>query len=116
MKQSGLELHDRFTRGESLTPEEEAELQAWYAQQHQEELEELKLSPLPDLAALQDKVHQTLKQLTELLEVIGRLQAENAELRQQNAQLRAQLAEQSTARQQAARDLPRQGSYRSAWR
>ncbi|MCS7055127.1 MAG: hypothetical protein NZM18_02980 [Thermoflexales bacterium] len=99
--QSGLELHDRFTRGESLTPEEQAALQAWYVQEQQEELHALNLSPLPDIVALQDQVRRTLKQLAELLTTIERLEAENAALRQENAHLRAQLAKR-IAQQQTA--------------
>ncbi|PKO20844.1 MAG: hypothetical protein CVU38_17935 [Chloroflexi bacterium HGW-Chloroflexi-1] len=40
----GLQLHDRVTRGEQLSAEDQARLEAWYAAQDRAEMEQLDLT------------------------------------------------------------------------
>ena len=61
----GVELHDRATRGEVLTPEEEEQLASWYEQQDAAESQYLSQSQTESLLVeLQDQVRLTLGQLT----------------------------------------------------
>jgi putative addiction module component (TIGR02574 family) len=60
----GQKLHDRATRGESLSPQEQELLGQWYAVHDQEELAQLSAAPVPDrLAALQSRVQQATAQV-----------------------------------------------------
>jgi hypothetical protein len=87
----GPNLHDRATRGQSLTPEEEAALQAWYAQQDRAELALIVHTPEQDASLLQQQVDVALSQLANTTQQIRRLVKANAALRRENARLRVQL-------------------------
>lgn len=91
----GPRLHDRATRGQTLTQEETDALRAWYAQQDQAEPMPAAPAPGSDIAALQEQVDQTLAQLARTAQQIRRLDKENAVLRRENARLRAQLSGQT---------------------
>jgi hypothetical protein len=55
----GQKLHDRATRGEALTTEDQELLRQWYARHEQEEMAQLNAAPLPSrLADLQARVQQ----------------------------------------------------------
>jgi hypothetical protein len=72
-------LHDRATRGQPLSAEERASLEAWYARQDAEEMAQLAEAPLPeDVIALRDQIQTLL--------------AENEKLRKELAALRRQPA------------------------
>jgi hypothetical protein len=80
----GQKLHDRATRGEALTAEEQDLLQHWYARLDQEETAQLSAAPAPSrLADLQSRVQQATSQVVEQAQRIERLTAENAQLRQE---------------------------------
>lgn len=87
IEESGPSLHDRATHGETLTPEEEAALHAWYAQEDQAELALLARQPLPDVSVLRQQVDDALVRLAETTQQIRRLSKENDALRKENALL-----------------------------
>jgi peptidoglycan hydrolase CwlO-like protein len=91
------QLHDKATRGASLTGEEQAQLEAWYAEQDQAESEGLGLTHVsPRLAPLQAQVETTLTQLVTVTQRIQELTAQNETLRREIAALQHQLIHAST--------------------
>ena len=89
---SGLELHDKATRGQKLSAEEETLLQAWYAEQDRAENTLLNLSDDENAASLQAQVETTLAQIITITKQIEETSAENDRLRREIASLRQQLA------------------------
>lgn len=88
-------LHDRTTRGETLTNAEQVQLQAWYDEQDQAELQQLGLSvSAADDAELQSQIAATLNQIAAATSQIQMLANENETLRCENLTLRRQLTEQ----------------------
>jgi hypothetical protein len=91
------QLHDRATRGEELSSEEQAQLENWYALQDSAETQALGLAPDEDrLGALQAQVEAAL---TELMAVTRRSQetsSENEALRREIIALRRQLVSSTT--------------------
>jgi hypothetical protein len=94
-----LQLHDRATRGEDLTSEEQKLLEDWYSAQDRAEDEVLGLATKggPAADSLRPQVDSALTQLTTVTGHINTLAKENERLRQENALLRLQLAEQPAA-------------------
>jgi flagellar motor protein MotB len=93
----GLTLHDRATRGESLTAEEQELLRRWYAHHDQEEMSQLHAAPVPNrLADLQARVQQVTAQVVMQARHIETLTAENAQLRQEIASLLHLLSDKPT--------------------
>jgi hypothetical protein len=95
----GQKLHDRATRGDSLTAEERDQLRLWYAHHDQEEMAQLSAAPVPSrLADLQSRVQQVTAHVVVQAQHIEALTAENAQLRQEVASLQrllsAKLADQ----------------------
>lgn len=94
----GQKLHDRATRGEKLTPEEESQLEAWYATHDAaESRESAKLAVDDQDAPLEAQIRATLAQIVRVTQQIQENLAENATLRKEIASLRLQLAEQSAS-------------------
>lgn len=91
----GKEVHDRFTRGQPLSPEEQRELEAWYAAQDGAEMAELNSPASKPSASLQAKVDGVLKQLAATTQRIQELTAENEALRREIATFRHQLAQRA---------------------
>lgn len=92
MRYSGKELHDRVTRGETLSAEEAAALQAWYAQQDAEESAAFSGAPRPEeLAGLRQRVDEAITELRAVTQDIERQAAENDRLRAEIAALRQRL-------------------------
>ena len=92
MKNDLHQLHDKATRGEPLTTEEETALAAWYVRLDQEENALLTLSsysPAPD--ALRDEVKKTLIRLEVTAQQVRAQAEENESLRRANANLLAAL-------------------------
>lgn len=91
----GVQLHDRWTRGESLTEEELAQLAAWY--EAQDEAEQ-KLLSMPDthadLVQMQAQIDTAVAELARLTNFIQEKTAENNALRPDIAALRQKLASQ----------------------
>lgn len=89
----GQKLHDRATRGETLTAEEQEKLRLWYARHDQEEMEQLSAAPVPiQLAELQSRVQQATAKVVVQAQHIEALTAENAQLRQEVATLQRLLS------------------------
>ena len=91
-------LHDRRTRGESLSAAEETLLLSWYTTQDEAEQSLLAGVPTPEenppaaVTALREQVDAALVQVTRVAQQIKRLTRQNESLRQQNARLKRQLA------------------------
>src|SRR5438105_3785252 len=86
-------LHDRATRGEALTAEEQEQLRHWYAEQDREEMARLSAAPVPSgFADLQLRVQQATAQVVAQARRIEALTAENAQLRQEIASLQRLLS------------------------
>lgn len=89
----GQKLHDRATRGENLTAEEQESLRHWYARHDQEEAAQLGAAPAPSrLAELQARVQQATAQVVAQARHIEALTADNAQLRQEVASLQRLLS------------------------
>jgi hypothetical protein len=89
----GKGLHDRATRGETLSAAERAELEAWYARQDAEEIAQLAGAPIPgNLEALRTQVAAAREQLRLVSERIQAQAAENERLRREIPELERQLA------------------------
>jgi len=92
--QSNLKLHDKATRGVILTPEEEQQLEAWYAAQDIAEYETIQVtisrSRNETLMAQIDTITQRLPIVTRNIDKIAR---ENAMLRREITRLQQQLTQ-----------------------
>jgi len=91
-------LHDRATRGEPLSAEEQARLEAWYGRLDREEAQSL-TATFEDAASrrLRGDIHAALRRVHELTESVGGLMAANDDLRLDIAGLKAKLAQRATA-------------------
>jgi len=86
-------LHDRATRGELLSVEEQSSLKNWYAFQDNAESDALGLTEDEKaLTTLQAQVEAALTQLTIVTRRIQEVASENEALRRETARLRQQLA------------------------
>jgi chromosome segregation ATPase len=91
------QLHDKTTRGERLSAEEQAQLQNWYALQDQIEGQTLGLvTDEKPAITLQAQVEAALTQLMTVTNRIQQVAAENDALRREITTLRRQLASSST--------------------
>lgn len=89
-------LHDRVTRGEHLTAEEQAALDAWYTQQDQAESQLLgEHTRSATLADLHSQVAATAAQLEVVTRHIREALAENDTLRREIALLQQQLTDRA---------------------
>lgn len=93
----GKILHDKFTRGEPLSDEEQSQLTKWY--EAQDNLE----SDILDTAwgkknndSLQSQIETALTQLTAITQRIQDVATENEALRQEITRLRHQLVDSSS--------------------
>lgn len=90
----GQSLHDRATRGTPLSPDEQAQLDAWYAHQDQEELQRRANAPNShDLAELQAQIQRTAAQLVVQARHFQALTEDNARLRREIAALEKHLSD-----------------------
>jgi len=90
----GQKLHDRATRREALTTEEQEQLRLWYAHLDQEETTQLSAAPVPTLLSdLESRVEQVTGQVVVQAQHIELLTAENSRLRQEIAILQRSLSE-----------------------
>jgi len=92
----GKQLHDRATRGETLTDAEQVQLERWYAFQDQAESQALGLTDESQtLETLRIQIETALTQLTIATRRIQEISAENEVIRRDITTLRKQLAEQT---------------------
>lgn len=92
----GKQLHDRATRGESLSEEEQRQLDMWYAAQDRAEMEALDLTAATEaVESLQVQVDSVLTQLGTVTTRIQGLAKENQVLRKEIAMFRCQLAQET---------------------
>ena len=88
----GIQLHNRATRGETLTPAEQDQLEAWY--ELQDALESYLIQaeePVSDLSQLRVQVDAALVQLTAVTQRIQTVTSENDALRKEIVLLQQQL-------------------------
>ena len=91
------QLHDRATRGESLSAEEQSQLENWYALQDNAESNVFSLTAAEKTpATLQAQVDVALTQLITVIKRIQEIASGNDALRREIAALRRQLAHLST--------------------
>jgi hypothetical protein len=82
----GMKLHDKATRGQALSEEEQAQLQAWYDAKDREEAEMLRLSPLALVEA------EIVTQTRQMIALITKLTRQNEVIARQNESLLAEIA------------------------
>jgi hypothetical protein len=91
------QLHDKASRGIVLSAEEQAQLEAWYAEQDQAESAVLGPTSSPQRrAALHTQVETALAQLRTVTQRIQDLMAQNEAMRREISVLQRQLAPAST--------------------
>lgn len=87
-------LHLRRSPGETLTADEQSDLNAWYAKQDQAETLALDLSSeANDLSPLKQRVDTILERIVATSQSIQAIANENEVLRRENMALRQQLAQ-----------------------
>ena len=88
----GRQLHDRATRGETMTAVEQDQLAAWYARQDVEEGALLAQQTAEAvLTPIEGEIAATLEKIAAVTRQIQVLSAANDHLRRENATLRSQL-------------------------
>jgi len=93
------DLHDRLTRGESLSEEEYQAVQAWYAEQDQLERSLINRQQSSDvIAQLQQEISQTAHQLEIITQQMTTTISANTALRQEISRLQARLAQLAPGR------------------
>jgi len=91
------QLHDKVTRGLTLSAEEQAQLEAWYTEQDQQECAVLgPMGSSQRLATLHTQVETALAQLLTVTQRIQELTVHNETLRREIAVLQCQLPLVST--------------------
>ena len=89
---SARKLHDRLSRGEALSVEEQTQLENWYASQDTAERKILGVTASEKtVASLQSQVYAALSQLTIVTKRIQEVSSENETLRNEIGGLRRQL-------------------------
>lgn len=95
----GQELHDKATRGASLTAQEQTQLDEWYRQQDQGESQRLGQSNGESNAnALRNEVAEALAQMQAVTAEIQQLSTTNETLRREVKSLRERVANRSAPR------------------
>jgi peptidoglycan hydrolase CwlO-like protein len=90
------ELHDKATRGIALSANEQARLEAWYAEQDATEQALLFRGQSPSkVAELQTQVDSVLAQISVTAERIQQIAAQNEALKSEIAQLQQRLTSQA---------------------
>ncbi|MCI0696768.1 hypothetical protein L0337_32780 [candidate division KSB1 bacterium] len=92
----GQQLHGRAVRGEALSADEQAQLEAWYAEMDRAEMAMLNLGARTQaLESLQAEVDAELTRIIAITKRIQELNEESEALRRQNAALYQQLIERA---------------------
>lgn len=91
--EKGKALHDKASKGEKLSQEEQRLLEQWYAKMDQEESITLGMAKQTEfLSNLKAQIETALAQLVKLSSRIQQIALENDKLRNENEALRRQLA------------------------
>lgn len=92
----GRQLHDRATRGEELSKEDQILLDTWYEAQDRAEMKSLNLAATDEAKTtkLQKEIDTVLIQLRTATKRIQEITRENDMLRQEIARMRQQLTQQ----------------------
>jgi hypothetical protein len=92
----GKQLHGRAVRGEALSADEQAQLEAWYDEMDRAEMARLNLGARTEaLESLQAEVDAELTRIIAITKRIQELNEESEALRRQNAALYQQLIERA---------------------
>jgi len=95
----GKKLHDRATRGQSLTEEERTLLAEWYRRLDEEEARQFAATrSSPTQNATREEIDNLLAQLVLSAQRMQAMAAENEKLRREIEDLHHQLAQKRTAR------------------
>jgi len=98
MNMRGQELHDKATRGELLTSDEQRELEQWYAQEDRVESGVLQVAALAEAdPTLQHQINTILDQFQRVTRQIQELSIENDMVRREIMALRHRLAQRPTS-------------------
>jgi hypothetical protein len=90
------QLHMRWARGETLTVEEQTQLEAWRATQEQAELASLNVHSASDTVAdSQAQIDALVNRVAMTTLTLKQLSTENETLRNENARLRQQLLQRT---------------------
>lgn len=93
----GQQLHGRATRGESLSSEEQAQLNEWYAEQDRAEAETLGVTEETEMiTTLQFQIDSALEQLNTQTQQIRKISEKNEALRREIAALRRRVIEEAS--------------------
>lgn len=96
----GQQLHDRATRGDALSAEEQRQLNEWYEIQDRAEMEMLSRSWAKrtdeSVESLRSQIDMALAQIIKITKRIQEIYAENEALRREIATLQRQLAQRTT--------------------
>lgn len=93
----GKQLHNRATRGESLSEEEQAQLDAWYDKQDRKETMVLRRdTPAENQGSLQADIDSVLYRIGHTAKQIQDISQQNEVLREEIMRFRRQLAQQAT--------------------
>lgn len=88
----GQELHDRATRGQKLSSEEQERLDAWYAELDRAEAADLGLGGGDPEGDLPGRIEKTLAEIARATQRIRELDRKAHEVEQENAALRLRLS------------------------
>jgi len=93
-------LHDRATRGELLSEEDQVQLDAWYEQMDAQELAQLNsnIASPADRQLIQEQINATIARIQNVTTKIQTTLDENERLRRENLSLTARLAQTSASR------------------
>jgi hypothetical protein len=111
----GQQLHDRATRGEPLSEEEQALLDAWYARQDAEEAEQLAAGRLEHETSLREGMKNLLVRMTLLTRKMQETIEESEQLNKELAALYEQSLEEEVADIRQAYPLMDAVARREGW-
>jgi len=90
-------LHDRASRGEELSPEEQERLSAWYAELDRAEAADLGSVVVASGDPLPSRIERTLAEIARATRRIQDLERQTHEVERQNADLRLRLGRHLSA-------------------
>ncbi|MCB0077128.1 MAG: hypothetical protein KDD73_06855 [Anaerolineales bacterium] len=94
IEEIGKRLHDKATRGESLSSEDHALLKRWYDRQDEEEMRLLDLNPdIEAEMALQDGIDSVLSRIKAVNDEINKLSDDNKIIKSGISKIQQQLTE-----------------------